>query len=914
MPPPNNLPVRRAQLIGREQEVAAVRRFLLRDDDDNEIRLLTLTGPAGIGKTRLSLRVGADLLDAAQADKPDIPAFPFQDGIFFVPLDTVRDPALVPRTIAQALGVHEASDRPVADSLREHLHDKRLLLILDNFEQVTAAAPLLSELLGAAGHLKLLVTSRALLHLYAEQDFPVPPLELPPESPVLPTGANDGSSMSPERLTGYASARLFVERAASVRPGFAITPDNAVAVAEICRRLDGLPLAIELAAARTRILPPQAMLDRLRNRVQNRLDLLTGGARNLPPRQQTLRDAITWSYDLLSGEEQRLFRWLSVFVGGCTFQAVETVASGLSILDIVESLLNKSLLRQEETGEGESRFYMLPILRDYATEQLQESGEAEEVWRRYAGYYVRLAEEAERQLTGPGQSEWLDRLETEHGNLRATLHWAESEGDIESGLLLSGLLLRFWDHRGYLTEGREHTMALLARSDTQQASPTAGYARALNAAAVLAYRQSDIGAARQLHERGLAVSRQIDDRLRIARSLNGLAHVNRVQGNLATARTLLEEALVISRELGDKWNLAAVLANLGLTAGHDEDKTAALLYYKESLAISRELGDKSLIATTLGYMGLLARRKQDYAEAHSLFEEALSVHRDMGDKHAIAMVLGVLGELAYVQGDYASVAGFQEGSLAIARELDDKWAMASALENLSQLARLQGNFLGAARFLVEALSLRRELGQAHGATGALSEAAGLLSDLGMSEPWREALEPQRRATDAERGLQDTARLLGAVEGIVKTTGKPLVDKELIDHNHNMEIVREKFEETAFAEAMSEGQALSLAQAFELALEPLERLLRPTGATSEASEAAPQSTAQKPPDETYPEGLTGREVEVLRLLVAGKSNPTIAAELYLSTNTVQAHLRSVYNKIGVASRAEATRYALEHNLA
>ncbi|HSH78927.1 MAG TPA: adenylate/guanylate cyclase domain-containing protein, partial [Herpetosiphonaceae bacterium] len=433
---PNNLPVQSTPLIGREQAVAALRDLLLRPG----VRLVTLTGPGGTGKTRLGLQVAADLLDH------------FEHGVYFVNLAPISDPALVASAIAQPVAVREHGGKPLLESLKDYLRDKHLLLLLDNFEQVTAAAPLVADLLAAAPRLSVLVTSREVLHLYGEHDVAVLPLTLP----------DPGHPMPLERLTQYEAVRLFIERAQAARSDFAVTNENAPAVAEICYRLDGLPLAIELAAARIRLLPPQAMLQRL----TSRLRLLIGGARNLPERQQTLRGAIAWSYDLLEQDEQTLFRRLAVFVGGFGLDAVEAVCNvpgdlDVDVLDAVESLVGKSLLR-EAAAADEPRLGMLETIREYALERLDQGGEADETRRRHAAYFLQVAEEAEPQLAGRQQIAWLNRLELEHDNLRAALRWAIDCGDAATALRLVGSLSRFWHDRGYAGEGRQWLAQALA--------------------------------------------------------------------------------------------------------------------------------------------------------------------------------------------------------------------------------------------------------------------------------------------------------------------------------------------------------------------------------------------------------------------------------------------------------------------
>src|SRR5215207_1559152 len=476
----NNLPIQPTPLVGREKEVADVCERLARPG----VRLLTLTGTGGTGKTRLGLQVAAELTDE------------FEDGVFFVSLAAISDPEFVVPAVAGTLGVKEAGGQPLLESLEDYLREKRILLVLDNFEQVLEAAPMVSELLSAAPYLKVLATSRIPLRLYGEHEYSVPPLALPdPERPP-----------SVERLTQYEAVRLFVERAQAAKVDFSVTNDNAPAVAEICHRLDGLPLAIELAAARIKLLTAQAMLARL----GNRLKLLTGGARDLPERQRTLRSTIEWSYGLLEEDEKTLFARLSVFAGGRTLEAIEAICDAegdlpVDVLDGVESLVDESLLRQEEGPGGEPRFVMLETIHQYAKEKLQESGESENLRKLHARYFLALAEEAEPRLRGPEDVEWLERLEAEHDNLRAALSWALERGEAELALRLAGALWRFWEARGLYSEGHRWLEEALAKANGASA---AARAKALEGEGWLVYHSGQVDQAVIAAREGLKLSEQ----------------------------------------------------------------------------------------------------------------------------------------------------------------------------------------------------------------------------------------------------------------------------------------------------------------------------------------------------------------------------------------------------------------------
>jgi predicted ATPase/class 3 adenylate cyclase len=625
----NNLPAQTTPLVGREQQVAEARALLLQ----HETRLLTLTGPGGIGKTRLGLQVAAELLDA------------FADGVFVVALAAASDPGLIAPAIAQALGLRESGGRPPEESLRAYLAEKRLLLLLDNFEQVLDAAELVAGLLAASPALTVLVTSREALRLRGEQEYPVPPLELPQGRAAV------------DRATAWrcAAVALFVQRAHAARPDFELTDANTPAVVEICRRLDGLPLAIELAAAHVRVLSPQTMVPRL----ASRLSLLTGGPRDLPARQRTLRSAIEWSYELLSVEEQALFQRLSVFAGGWTFDAAEDIGSPageedsvpLSILDGLESLVAKSLVRRREGDDGEPRFRMLETIAEYGLEQLAAGGEATEVRQAHAAYYVRLAEDAERRLTGSEQRIWLERLEREHDNLRAALAWARDSADDALGLRLAAALWRFWYTHGYLTEGRHWLDFWLRRSAR---APLSGHgaarAKALLGAATLASIQDDPDTARALAEECLAISHDLGDGNAVASALNALGLMALQQGDVERASVLFEQGVVASRETHDPWIIARALNSLGQSAYVQADFERAAALFSEALELMRRVGSKSHVAITLLLLGHVRREQGTYDQATALYREALALSLELGDKLRVARGLEAMATVVWVEG------------------------------------------------------------------------------------------------------------------------------------------------------------------------------------------------------------------------------------------------------------------------
>jgi predicted ATPase/class 3 adenylate cyclase len=698
---PNNLPRQLTTFIGREREIAEAKRLLA------ETHLLTITGPGGSGKTRLSLEIGARLLSE------------YPDGVWLVEFAHLADPARVPQVLATALSVREEADRPLLVTLVDHLRPKRVLLLLDNCEHlIDACAGLADTLLRGCPEVKILPSSREALGLTGEVVFRVPPLSLP-DSRLVP---------ALERLAEYEAVRLFVDRAIAVKPDFTLTDDTAAAVVQICRRLDGIPLAIELAAARVRTLSVQQITAHL----DERFRLLTGGSRTALPRHQTLRGLIDWSYGLLSEAERELFRRVSVFVGGWTLEASVAVCAGVDVdrYDIVEllgRLVDKSLCLID--GEGsDPRYRLLETIRQYGFEKLAETSEGQVVRARHRDFYLGFAEDAEPRLQGPEQVAWLQRLEADHDNLRAALRWSLDCDETEAALRLGSALSLFWDTHGYVREGREWLDELLAHArerPTSTVTARRALGKVLDAASRTRARWSEFPQATEFLTQGLAVWRELGDKRGIAEALNNLAVGATQSGDRVRARVLVAESLALFRELSDKRGTAHALNNLAEILRGDGDLPGARALFEESVPLFEAIEERRGLSHALDNLGGILTAQGDYGPAEALYSRSRRRAEELGDNHAVATALRSLGGVAHHRGDHERARSCYEDSVARFREMGDGFCLAKSLIGYALTSHEMGDHEQARVLGDQGLALLRE-------AGAKGELAPRLGQLGAA--------------------------------------------------------------------------------------------------------------------------------------------------------------------------------------
>jgi predicted ATPase/DNA-binding SARP family transcriptional activator/DNA-binding CsgD family transcriptional regulator len=817
----HNLPAPRTSFVGRERAKKGIERELAMTG------LLTLTGAGGSGKTRLALEVARDLNGA------------YPDGVWLAELASLTQGEFVAQSVAEAVGVHGQPGRSPTETLVDALNSKNMLLILDNCEHlVDDVAGLVASLLETCPYLRILATSREALAVSGEVTWPVSLLSVP-DPKRLPTVA---------RLEGYESVRLFVDRARQRDPAFALRPENAHAVAQICVRLEGLPLAIELAAARIKVLSTQSLLDRL----SDRLKLLSGGPRDFSEKQRTLRSTIEWSHNLLSDDEQGLFRRLSAFSGGWTLEAVEAVCSGEPIeqedvLDLLGGLVDKSLVVVRWITDGAVRYGMLESIRQYAREKLEESTEADEVQDRHATFFLALAEEAEPQLAGPEQRLWVERLEEEHDNMREALSWVLEQGEGEQALRLGAALWRFWHVRGYLSEGISWMERVLAEGE-----PAASPVR--------------------------------------VKALEGMGWLAQYQGDFQRARETYEEMLRLSRELGDKGNVATALNSLGTVAAQRGDNERARTLLQENLEVIEDLEVEGSPAAKLkrfhacNLLGYLAIYEEgDYARGTTLWEQSLALAREVEDTDRIGTTLANLGHPALLQGDYEKAKSLSKEALQFAHELGSSGVefTPTALLNLG----LAG--LG--------------LGEHKRARGSFQEALLMCQDMGRKPQVIENLEGMASLAEALGEATRAAHLWGAAEAAREVAGLVLSPGERALHEPYLASARSRLGEVAWEEALAKGRSMSLEEAAEYAL-----------AKEEIDRSTTPVQEQIPPGEPIVE-LTPRENEIAALVARGLTNRQIAQELSISERTAGNHVAKILRKLGLGSRAQIVSWAAERQL-
>jgi non-specific serine/threonine protein kinase len=855
------LPAQLTSFIGREREIAEVKQLLASS------RLVTLTGAGGCGKTRLALRVASDLRDT------------YADGVRWVELAPLADATLLPQAIAKALNVVEQPGRALLDVILDFLHAKHLLLVLDNCEHLASAcAEFAHDALCDAPQVTILATSREPLAVMGEMLYPVTPLALPPTAQVTD-------------IAHFDSIRLFVERARDVLPNFAMTSANAQPVADICRRLDGIPLAIELASARVNALT----VEQIAARLDGRFTLLTSARHGVPSHHRTLRAALDWSYDSLSAQEQTLLQRLSVFAGGFSLEAVEAVCSEqstvnsersteycppftvhCSLFDLLSSLVNKSLVVAETLKPGDARYRMLETIRQYAGDKLRESGEGEVIRNRHLDYFLKFAQDAEARLHSAQQYEWLERLDVDHDNLRAALGWSLGEGRVEKGLRLAIALLWYWDMRNYWGEGLEHTQRLL--NQPEAAPKTLPRANALFVAARMI---SPIGdedkSCRPYLEAAIAIAReQGNDGKRLLALCLGFLGYNVFGDDPAAGEPMVGEGLVTARTLGDEWILGLLLGWRGALFTIKQDYAAAQRALGESLSRFESVGDRHWAAIASNIIGWACAREGDLAQARQVFEKNLPFFRQTKDRHYLRMILNNLGGLARREERYDLAKKYCEEALEIARELGNKFYILLQASGLGNVALHDGDLDLARSLYAECLALASEMGR--------SPVAGLR---GLA-----------RIAAIEKKARRAVRLFACAAAIPRTEIRPGTSGQTeIEIKRYLAVVREQLGDAEFNAAWEEGKQMTIEQAIEYALK---------------DEPSPTS-APAPVLPRDPNALTPREVEVLRLVAAGLSDAQVAAKLIISRRTVSTHLTAIYGKLGVTSRSAATRCALERKL-
>jgi predicted ATPase/DNA-binding CsgD family transcriptional regulator len=847
-------------LIGREKEIYQLNQLLRQP----HIRLVTLTGVGGTGKTRLGLAVATQLLNE------------FRHGVWFVQLASVRDPDLVILNIAQTLGIDATAEQPLLETVKDFLRDKQLLLVLDNFEQVVASAPTVAVLLAGSPDLKVLVTSRELLHLYGEREFRVPALALP-DCANLP---------ALDRLLSYPAIALFVERAQAADPNFALTSENAATIAEICGHLDGLPLAIELAAARVRFLSISAIASRL----NSRLSLLTGGARDLPVRQQTLRGTLDWSYDLLDETEKCFFRRLGVFVGGWTIEAAQAVAAcdaGVDAMVLLESLMDKSLVRRMPEFEDEPRFNLLETVREYATEQLTAHHELQEVSRKHAEYFMCLAEVTEPLVRSHRQLEALRKFETEFANMRQAIGWAVFRQETDIALRIIVGLSHFWRINNRLSDGCHWVETALALPGAEK--PTVIRSLALCLLGSIHRNENNKELARKVLVEAYNIAREIKDYRALCYSLRYLTLVELDSENNAVSRQNAEECLHEAIAFGDRWYIAMAYNALGAALQYNQRELEGLGYYAKAIQILQEVGDTWAQASLIHNMANATFELGDIARSEELFRNAIEICRTVGDKFLLGNSLSYYGRLLLRQDRFAEAYQAYVECLELAREIGDRWAIAKANSQLAEIHWCENRVEEAIEALRQGLLILREIGKEHYFFFMPESLAHRIVNYGH--------------------LELAAKIIGFSLHMRRTHNEShcLYDEERYEDTYA--ILRQKLSEKHLNALMEEGSRLKADEVIEaINLSDQDVLDSVACAVATLPETPPVAAIA-----SYPLGLTEREVEVLRLVAMGMTDAQVAEKLVLSSRTVSTHLRSVYSKLGVSNRSAATRFAIENQL-
>ena len=864
--PAGALPAAPTSFVGRARELADVVHLLAGN------RLVTLTGPGGGGKTRLALAAAGRV------------AKQYADGIWLVELAALPNPKLLPGTVLTALGLSEQPGRSPTETLLDFLEERQVLLVPDGCEPVAgASAELVERLLQSCPRLSVLATSREPLNVPEETVWQVPALSLPDPRWLTPTA----------QVVHSDAVQLFMERTRPIRPDFALTEQTAAAVARICRRLDGMPLAIELAA-RVKGLSVEQVAERL----DDRFRLLATGNRTAAARQQSLQAALDWSYDLLTEAEQALFARLSVFESRFTPDAAAKVCAGgivedRSAPDLLAHLAEKSMISIDGRSEGgltNERWYrLLETARYFGRERLRQRGEAEATRHRYAAYYLDLAEQAEPGLAGPDQEAWLNRLEHDHDNLRAVLTRLNTGGRVEEYLRLAGALWPFWRVRGYWSEGRRWLEEGLAGWN---GAPAAVRAKAYGGAGSLAHCQGDHAAAKAHLEAGLVLYRELGDLEATAATVSNLGFLMRTRGDYAAARSLYEQGMKLQRELADEQGIADSLTSLGLLAMDQGDYALSSSLHEESLAMQRRLGNTRCVAIALNGLGLSALAQGDDVAAYSHLTEALTVRRELGESRGIAISLANLGEVERYRKEYDAAQSLYQESLALYRVVGDRQGTAISLVNLGLVELERASWGAAKRHFEQSLALHHELQDKRGIAACLE---GLAAAHGaLAEP------------------ETALRLFGAAAALRESIDASAWPADWAACAPQLEAARTRLGETASTNVWMEGAAMSAEDAVARALAGGAVVAARAGGRGLGVQDQPGHVpATAPPD---PDLLTPREAEVLALLAAGTSNVAISRQLFLSVRTVERHIANIYEKIGAegkSARAAATAYAFNH---